>query len=104
MKNTLLVTAFAFVLALGAASFTSFQTATISGKIIPADGAELVWAIKDADSLSTKPAAGSFKFDLKPGIYMILIDAKEPYKDVQFEKVEVTEGKSLDLGEIKLEK
>jgi hypothetical protein len=41
---------------------------------------------------------------LNPGSWKVIIDAKNPYKDVQLEKVDVTDGKPVDLGEIKLEK
>ncbi len=40
--------------------------------------------------------------EAKPGIYKVIVDAKQPFKDVLIESVEVTSGKTTDLGEIKV--
>jgi hypothetical protein len=103
MKKPLLGTAIAFLTAIAFFSFRSVQTTQISGKIIPADGAVMVWLIRDSDSISVKPMDGMFKASVKPGPYKVIVSGKRPYKDVLFEKVEAEEGKTADLGEIRLE-
>ena len=74
----------------------------ISGRVSPTDAVEFVWAIQGTDSLKSVPANGVFMLEAKPGLYKVIVDAKQPYKDVLVESVEVTDGKTTDLGEIKI--
>jgi hypothetical protein len=104
MNNRFTGIAVIFFAAMVLMAFMPQLSASITGKVVPADGAEMVWAIKGADSLSAKTTEGTFLLDVKPGIYKVIVDAKTPYKDLLIEKVEVTEGGKIDLGEIKLEK
>ena len=83
-------------------AYKDFQTSGISGRLSPRDAAEIVWAIQGADSIKTIPANGVFMLEAKPGIYKVIVDAKQPYKDVLVESIEVTVGKTTDLGEIKI--
>ena len=83
-------------------AFKAAQRSGLSGRITPAESAQMVWAIQGNDSLSLVPTGGSFLIEAKPGIYKIIVDAKEPYKDVLLENIEVTNGKTTDVGEIKL--
>jgi hypothetical protein len=83
-------------------AYRAAQKSGISGRITPADAVVLVYAIQGTDSLKFIPTAGSFLIEAKPGLYKIIIDGKEPYKDVMLENIEVSNGKTTDLGEIKL--
>ena len=83
-------------------AYKDFQTSGISGRLSPRDAAETVWAIQGVDSIKTIPANGVFILEAKPGIYKVIVDAKQPYKDVLVESIEVTLGKTTDLGEIKI--
>lgn len=80
----------------------AIQTSGVSGKVSPADAVDMIWAVQGKDSLKTIPANGAFMIEAKVGMYKIIIDAKQPYKDIMLESVEVTEGKTTDLGEIKI--
>jgi len=84
-------------------SFTVSQTA-ITGKVTPVDGAETVWAIGTTDSTKGAISAGTFTLDVKPGTYKVVIDAKDPYKDVTLENLEVKQDQPLNVGEIVLQK
>lgn len=86
----------------GILAFTVSQS-TITGKVTPADGATLVWAISGSDSTKAPISAGAFALQVKPGTYKILVDAKAPYKDVILENLEIKEGQPLDVGEIVLQ-
>jgi len=86
----------------GLFAFTSAQTG-ISGKVTPQDGAETVWAI-GTDSTKGTISSGNFSIQVKPGTYKVFVDAKDPYKDVTLENLEVREGQPLDVGEIVLQK
>jgi hypothetical protein len=78
--------------------------ASITGKISPADGAEVVWVIGTIDSVKAPVALGSFSAQVKPGLYKLIVDAKEPLKDAVLDNLDVKENQVLDVGEIILEK
>jgi len=78
------------------------ESGTISGKVSPPDGAKFAWAINGTDSSKTSIAEGRFLFKLKPGSYKIIVDASEPLKDAVIDAVQITDGKTVDLGEIPL--
>ena len=92
----LLVTGFLF-------AFNKINAPAIRGRIIPADGAETVWAISGKDSTRAVLVSGSFAIQVKPGLYQVIIDAKEPYKDISLENLEIGSDHELDLGEIILQ-
>jgi hypothetical protein len=75
---------------------------SITGKINPAEGVEMVWVISGKDSLKSPTSAGLFTFEVKPGIHLLVVDAKNPYKDVILDQLSVSENEVLDLGEIVL--
>jgi hypothetical protein len=83
-------------------AYKDFQTSGISGRVTPRDAVEMIWAIRGTDSFKTVPANGVFMLEAKPGIYKVIVDAKQPYKDILVESIEVTSGKTTDLGEIKI--
>jgi hypothetical protein len=76
---------------------------SITGRISPIDGAELIWAISATDSIKVAVASGSFSAQVKPGHFKLIVDAKNPYKDVLLDNLEVKENQVLDVGEIILQ-
>ena len=84
-------------------AFRLMQSSSISGKIIPPEGSEIVWAIMGRDSIKTPVMSGAFVFTVKPGTWKIIVDGKEPFKDAVLEKVDVKEGQNTDVGEIRLQ-
>jgi hypothetical protein len=84
-------------------AFRLMQSSSISGKVIPPDGSEMIWAISGRDSIKTNVINGSFVFTAKPGTWKIMVDAKEPFKDAVLERVDVKEGQNTDVGEIRLQ-
>lgn len=77
---------------------------SIGGNIIPADGATYVWAIQNRDTLKAAPVNGQFSLAVNNGIWKVVVDAKDPFKDVMIENVQVNDGKETNLGEIRLQK
>ena len=102
MKKNILTCGIVAASIVGLFAFTSAQTG-ISGKVTPQDGAESVWAI-GTDSTKGIISSGNFSIQVKPGTYKIYIDAKDPFKDVSLENLEVRDGQPLDVGEIVLQK
>jgi ketosteroid isomerase-like protein len=85
-------------------AFRSSDGGTISGKVAPLDGANKVWAVRGTDSLKTDIADGTFSVQgAEEGTYTVIINAKQPFRNVTISDVRVEEGKVTDLGEIRLE-
>ncbi len=105
MKNTKSGIFACAVIAASLFAFTTFDGGTIKGKIIPADGASQVWAMSATDTLKAKVSQGVFMLgNAKAGTYKVYIDATDPYKDAVKEGVQVTDGGTVDLGDIPLDK
>lgn len=86
-------------------SAAKVQTTTIKGTINPPNGASQVWALSSSDTLKANVSNGTFEFkDAKPGVYSLKVEAIAPYKSASKEGVQVADGATVDVGEIKLEK
>ena len=84
-------------------AFRLMQSSSISGKVVPPEGAETVLAISGTDSMRTTVISGAFVFTAKPGTWRVTVNGKAPFKDAVLERVEVKEGQNTDLGEIRLQ-
>jgi hypothetical protein len=104
MKKSMLTCGIVAASVAGLFAFTSETQSSITGKVTPVDGAEAVWAISPSDSAKGTVSAGAFTIDVKPGTYRVIVDAKDPYKDVTLENLEVKQDQPLDVGEIVLQK
>jgi hypothetical protein len=104
MKKKLAGSGILLTLIGGLFAFSTFEQASITGKVSPGDGAQAIWAISATDSVkSTNISSGSFSLQAKPGTYKLIIDAKEPYKDVTLDNLELKQDQVLDVGEIVLQ-
>lgn len=84
-------------------AFRAMQQPTITGKIVPSNGATKVWAINGNNLLKVEPTNGLFKIAAGPGQWKVMVQASAPYRDFSIPAaVQVQEGKTLDLGEIRL--
>ncbi|SFD53252.1 hypothetical protein SAMN05518672_102325 [Chitinophaga sp. CF118] len=93
------------ILITGTLAFGIAEGGSISGKVIPEDGATEAWAITGVDTLKAAIVNGTFSIQpVKAGTYTVIINAKAPYKNVTLPDVKVVDGKVTDFGEIKLEK
>ena len=82
---------------------TKFQT-SIVGRVNPVGGANVVWAVSGRDSTASNIVNGVFSFDARQGIYRVVIDGVEPYKDAVLENISVKDGQTVDVGEIDLQR
>ena len=104
MKRFILVCS---IIALCLAAIYSFQNkaqTSIIGRINPIGGANVAWAVSGRDSTTSNIVNGAFSFAAKPGIYKVVIDAIEPYKDAILENISVKDGQTVDVGEIVLQR
>ena len=104
MKKSMLTCGIVAAAFAGLFAFTTMTQSSITGKVTPADGAETVWAISGTDSTKGVISSGAFTLEVKPGTYKLIVDAKDPYKDVTLENLEVKQGQPIDVGEIVLQK
>ena len=80
------------------------QTSSIHAKVYPAEGVEKVWAIQGSDSVKMIGNDGDYYLSaVNPGHWRVRIDAKKPYRNVDFQATNVGPGTFKDLGEIRLE-
>jgi hypothetical protein len=103
MKKSMLTCGIVAASLAGLFAFTTVNQSSITGKVTPAEGAEAVWAYGAADSTKGTLSGGTFTIEVKPGTYRVVVDAKDPYKDVTLENLEVKEGQPLDVGEVVLQ-
>lgn len=87
---------------LGIAASVVNQSA-ITGRISPANGADVIWVIGEKDSVRAVVSSGNFSVMVKPGTYKIIVDAKDPFKDVLLDNLDVKANEPLDVGEIILQ-
>jgi hypothetical protein len=85
-------------------SASNAAQASVTGRVSPPEGADVVWLIGTGDSVKTSVAYGNFSIQVKPGKYRLLVDAKTPYRDAQLNNLEVKADQMLDVGEIILQK
>jgi len=103
MKKTVF-TLFATILTVAMLhAFRLMQSSSISGKVIPPEGSEIVYATSGRDSIRTMVMNGAFVFNAKPGTWRIIVRGKPPFKDAVLERVDVQEGQNTDIGEIRLQ-
>ena len=104
MKRFLMVFTVIFSAILTLNSFRSKYQTSIVGRVNPVSGANVAWAVSGRDSTTSNVVNGAFSLEAKQGIYRVVIDAVEPYKDAILENVSVKEGQTVDVGEIMLQK
>jgi hypothetical protein len=84
---------------------SNFQQQTlITGKISPAEAAEVAWIMNTRDTLKTLIRWGNFSQQVKPGRYKLIVKAKPPYQKVFLCNLVVKENHVLDVGELILQK
>jgi hypothetical protein len=93
-----------FSAALAFYSFRSRYQTSIVGRINPVGGANMVYAINGRDSSSSTIVNGAFNLMAKQGVYKVVIDAVEPYKDAILENIDVKDGQTVDVGEVVLQR
>lgn len=76
---------------------------SIYGSIEPAEGGKKVFAIKGTDTVAVIPQDGKFSVAVgSASNWKIHVQAIPPYKDAAVNNIMVEEGKSSDVGIVKL--
>lgn len=89
---------------IGLFSFTNNQTTSIKGTVSPANSAIRAWAISPTDTFRANVAEGNFAIsNVKANTYRIVIETSPSFKNTAKDNVVVTDGQSVDVGEIKVD-
>lgn len=78
------------------------QNGSINGKVYPAGIVKSVVAVNGTDSVITMSENGNFALIVKPGVWKVIFAVNKQTRNVIRENVQVTEGKNINLGEIRL--
>jgi hypothetical protein len=77
----------------------------VKGSVSPANGAIRAWLISRADTLNSPVIEGNFMItNVKPGNYILMLEAKPPYRDSFKPDVLVVDGQPTDVGVIQMNK
>ena len=101
MSKTVAVFIVTIILVIALHAFRSMEASGIKGRIYSREGEIHVWAVRGTDSLKATAQNGQFSFSVKPGQWKVLVGAHLPLTDMAM-SVDVQEGKTLDLGIIRL--
>jgi len=105
MKNAVVQLSMVLIGVTGVHAVKILQTSSLHTRILPAEGAEEVWAIQGNDSVRLINNDGDYYLSaVNPGPWRVTVDAKKPYKNVNFEIPDMRPGTDKDLGEIRLHK
>jgi hypothetical protein len=84
--------------------YSVVQQTSITGRISPAEAADVICVIDMRDTLKTALVWGGFFLPVKPGTYKLFVSAKAPYKNASLGNVEVKQNQALNVGELILQK
>ena len=81
------------------------QTSSFHLRMLPADGADRIWAIQGHDSIKMIEVNGEYILrSIKPGYWQVSVEANQPYQDARFMVHDIKPGTDRDLGVIRLRK
>ena len=105
MRNALVQLGLVLVGVTGVHAVKLLQTASLHARIFPDTGVEKVWAVQGNDSTEMIGSEGDYYITtLKPGNWQIKINARTPFKDVEYGVFNMKAGTDRDLGEVVLRK
>src|SRR5206468_10024106 len=80
-------------LALLSFSFCLYLNSPVKGSVSPANGANRAWLISKTDTASAPVIQGNFMItNVKPGNYMLMLEARPPFRDSFKQDVLVVDG------------
>ena len=84
-------------------SFHTVWTSPVKGSVTPANAALRAWVISKTDTVNAPVLQGNFMItDVKPGNYILMIEAKPPFRDSFKQDVVVVDGQPTDVGVIQM--
>lgn len=84
-------------------AFRFYYNSPVKGSVTPPNGASRAWLISGRDTLNAPVIQGNFMItNVRPGNYMLMLEAKPPYRDSFKRDVIVVEGQPTDVGVIEM--
>jgi Polysaccharide lyase family 4, domain II len=107
MKTTRFVWIVLVIVTAGLLAFSVLRApagGSIRGTVTPANAALKASAIADTAIFQSNIINGAFEIkDVKPGTYRVEIEASLPFKKAVREGIVVNNGKTTDIGQIRLQ-
>ena len=102
MQRGLLELCLIIVVVIGIHAERLLHNGSVEGRISPAKASPSIIAVRGNDSVMVTSNDGHFGMELQPGDWKLIFAVKE-FNGVPTEKkIQVLEGKRVDLGEIRL--
>jgi len=102
MQRGLLELCLIIVVVIGIHAERILHNGSIVGKITPAKESSSVTAVRGKDSVKMMSADGHFGMELQPGDWKLIFASQEFNVPFIERKVQIQEGRRIDLGEIRL--
>jgi hypothetical protein len=102
MRRGMLELCLIIVVVIGIHAERLLHNGSIEGRISPAKSSPSIIAVRGNDSVRAVSNDGHFGMDLQPGDWKLIIAAKELNGISTEKKIQVLEGKRINLGEIRL--
>ena len=77
----------------------AMHQSNITGKVTSERDSVWVYAVNGKDSLKTMVSNGQFRFRVKPGEWRVIVTKSHADNEAE-QRVEVSEGRTLDMGTI----
>ena len=101
MRRGLLELCLIIIVIIGIHAERAMHSGSIEGSVYPSTLTPSVVAVKGSDSVKTYSNDGHFGMRLQPGMWKVIFVAKAPNRGLVEKKVNIAEGQSINLGEIK---
>jgi hypothetical protein len=102
MRRGMLELCLIIIVVIGIHAERLLHNGSIEGRVSPARASSSIIAVRGDDSVKVISNDGHFGMELQPGDWRLIFAVKEFYGNPTEKKVQVLEGKHINLGEIHL--
>ncbi len=102
MRRGMLELCLIIIVVIGIHAERLLHNGSIEGRVSPAVASSSIIAVRGEDSVKVISNDGHFGMELQPGDWRLIFAVNEFYGSPKEKKVQVLEGKHINLGEIRL--
>jgi hypothetical protein len=102
MRRGMLELCLLIIVVIGIHAERLLHNGSIEGRVSPARVSSSIIAVRGEDSVKVLSNDGHFGMELQPGDWKLIFAVKEFYGNPTEKKIQVLEGKHINLGEIQL--
>jgi len=102
MRRGILELCLIIIVVIGIHAERLLHNGSIEGRVSPAKASSSIIAVRGQDSVKVISNDGHFGMELQPGDWRLIFAVNELYGISTEKKVQVLEGKHINLGEIRL--